>query len=41
MGGAIALAPIGAAVHAQEYKAQQAGKVRNGAPREQGSVSTS
>jgi putative ABC transport system substrate-binding protein len=27
MGGAIALAPIGAAVHAQEYKAQQAGKV--------------
>ena len=27
MGGAVALAPIGAAVHAQEYKAQQAGKV--------------
>ena len=26
-GGAIALAPIGAAAHAQEYKAQQAGKV--------------
>jgi putative tryptophan/tyrosine transport system substrate-binding protein len=27
MGGAVALAPIGAAVHAQEYKAQQASRV--------------
>ena len=27
MGGAIALAPIGAAAHAQDYKAQQPGKI--------------